>query len=101
MDFFLVLKFVAAFSFVLSLMALLAWGGKRLGVGDALKSGRRLGVIEYLPLVARRKLVIVRRDDREHLILLGVNSETVLESGLKTPGANVVDMSVAKVEKNV
>ncbi|MDE1152308.1 MAG: flagellar biosynthetic protein FliO [Micavibrio sp.] len=79
------LKFFFAFVFVMSLMFLLSWGLKRLGLaGQSLlpNSRRRLKIVETLPLDLRRKLVIVRRDNREHLIILGPSSETVVEHGI-------------------
>ena len=36
-------------------------------------------------LDTRRRLVLVRRDDVEHLILLGAASETVIERNIKSP----------------
>ncbi|MGF1464349.1 MAG: flagellar biosynthetic protein FliO [Maricaulaceae bacterium] len=41
---------------------------------------RRLRVVESLPLDARRRLVLARLDDEEHLLLLGVGSEACLTS---------------------
>jgi len=79
------LKFFFAFVFVMSLMFLLSWGLKRLGLAGSslLPTGRRrLKVVETLPLDLRRKLVIVRRDNREHLIILSPSSETVVEQGI-------------------
>lgn len=46
---------------------------------------RRLSVAEVLPIDAKRKLMIIRRDDTEHLIILGHEKETVIESGIKKP----------------
>ena len=77
-------KAVAALVFVLALMGGLALILKKLGLSGALptKSGdKRLKIIEVLPIDGRRKLTIVQRDDVQHLILLGGNEETVIESG--------------------
>ncbi len=41
---------------------------------------RRLSIVETLPLDARRRLIIVKHDDREHLIVLGAQSETLVDS---------------------
>jgi flagellar protein FliO/FliZ len=85
------MRFGAALIFVLGLM----WGlsmllrhlneknglGGRLG---GLAQKRRLRVVESLPIDARRKLMIVRRDDREHLIIVGGNSETLIESNIES-----------------
>jgi len=56
---------------------------KRLGLAGTslLPNGRRrLKIVEVLPLDARRKLLIIRKDDKEHLIVLGPTGETVVES---------------------
>jgi len=41
---------------------------------------RRLGVKESLILDPRRRIVIVKSDDMEHVLLLGPERETVLET---------------------
>lgn len=43
---------------------------------------RRLAVVETLPLDIKRRLVIVRCDDREHLLLLGVNQDMLVSSNI-------------------
>ena len=48
-------------------------------------SPRRLALVETISLDARRKLMLVRRDGVEHLLLLGANSETLLETGINLP----------------
>lgn len=70
-------QFVAALALVLGLIGALAWLVRRSGVAGSLMpsaarkgEGRRLGVVEVLPLDPRRKLVLVRCDGREHLLLL-------------------------------
>jgi flagellar protein FliO/FliZ len=77
------LKFALALVLVFGLIALCAWALRRFGLGGVVRpaAGRRLAVIESLPLDARHRLVLVRRDDREHLILLGAG-ETVVEGGI-------------------
>jgi len=79
-------KFLAAFVFVISLMALLAWVVKRMGLaGNApLNMGkRRLSIVEYLPLDSRRRLMLIKRDDVEHLVILGTDQEIVVEANIK------------------
>jgi len=84
------LKFVFAFIFVIGLMLGLAWLLKYMGAaGEAIRNGkkhRRLRVSETLSLDSRRRLVLVRRDDKtEHLLLLGNNGDTVVETNIKPP----------------
>lgn len=50
----------------------------------------RLGVSEQVMVDSRRKLVLVRRDDVEHLILTGGPVDVVIETGIAAP-ANMLD----------
>lgn len=82
------LKFFAALIFVLSLMGGLAFILKRLGLGRAgmiSPAKKRLKIIEILPVDARRKAVLMQRDDTQHLVLLGPSGETVIETNIKAP----------------
>jgi flagellar protein FliO/FliZ len=84
------IKFVLALIFVLGLMGGLALILKRIGLGNVglmPADKRRLKIIEILPLVARRKALILRRDDKEHLVILGSNGETVVETNIERPNA--------------
>lgn len=80
-------RFFLALGFVLLLIAILAAVVRRSGIGDRLavtkSSGeRRLALVEVRPLDAKRKLVLLRRDDREHLVLLGSGSDLLIESDI-------------------
>ena len=80
------LKFFVALIFVLSLMGGLAYVLKRTGLAQGtLTTGkkRRLKLIESLPLDAKHKAVIIRRDEQEHLVILSPNGETVIENNIK------------------
>lgn len=82
-----IMKLISALAFVLALMALLGLVMRRLNHGGRMAplSRRRLKLVETLSLDPRRRLAIVRCDDREHLLILGTNSETVIETRLKAP----------------
>jgi flagellar protein FliO/FliZ len=86
MEFAEYLRFVLALGFVLSLIGLLAWIAKKMGWADDTITVRgktkRLKVVESLTLDQRRKLVIVRRDGVEHLLVLGASNETVIEADI-------------------
>jgi len=86
-------RFFLALVFVLSLIGLLAWLGRRLGAFPGIpmrtQATRRVRMVESVSLDARRRAVLIQRDDVEHLILLGPTSETVIETGIKPPGAEV------------
>ncbi len=78
-------KFISAFVLVIAAMLGLAWVLKRAGLaGHVLKVGqkRRLQVVESMPVDHRRRLMLVRRDDREHLILLGPDHAQVIETDI-------------------
>jgi len=53
--------------------------------GQKANSGRRLAIVEVLPVDAKRRLVLIRRDDKEHLIMLGADRELLIESGATSP----------------
>jgi FliP family len=57
-------RFLAALLFVLGLIALTAWLARRFRLGPGAPPGaeRRLALVETMPLDARRKLVLIRRD---------------------------------------
>ncbi len=81
------LTLAMALGFVLALMGLLAFALKKLNLaGPAITVGqkRRLKVIEVMNLDARRRLMIIKRDNTEHLVILGANGETIIESGFSS-----------------
>ncbi len=79
------LNFAIALALVLALILGLSWLVKRFGLGGPLVrglpsgAGRRLAVVEVLTLDARRKMVLVKRDGQEHLLLLGAGNDLVVE----------------------
>jgi hypothetical protein len=44
--------------------------------------------------------VLVRRDDREHLLVLGPDGETVVESGISVSVQNIVEVPSGGEQKN-
>jgi flagellar protein FliO/FliZ len=79
-------RFLLALVFVVALIALLAWLARRFGLAGrvgAAKAGRRLAVVETAPLDGKRRLVLIRRDDTEHLVLVGAETALVIESGIR------------------
>ena len=49
------------------------------------KGAKRLQVVESLVVDGRRKLVLLRRDDKEHLVMLSLDKETIIESDIEIP----------------
>ncbi|NQZ14955.1 MAG: FliO/MopB family protein [Alphaproteobacteria bacterium] len=83
-------KFAAALVFVLCLMGGLSYILKRfnLGQGSMISpADKRLKIVEVLPLDARRKAMLIQRDDTEHLVIFNASGETVIETNIKAPAA--------------
>lgn len=79
------LQFVLALVFVLALIGAAAMLARRFGLGHAARPAgrnRRLCIVESLPLDAKHRLILLRRDGVEHLIVLGAASGTVVERGI-------------------
>ncbi|MCR6632651.1 MAG: flagellar biosynthetic protein FliO [Magnetospirillum sp.] len=79
------LRFVASLVLVLGLMAGVLWALRRFGFGGMVaRPGlrRRLAVVETMAVDSRRRLVLVRRDGMEHLILIGGPHDLVVERGI-------------------
>ena len=82
-------RFILALIIVLGMIFAVTWVMKRLGVGQnqigALGRKRRLKTVESATIDARHRLVLVRRDAVEHLVLLGPTSSQVIETNIPTP----------------
>jgi len=85
------LRFVIALVFVLALIGFLVTLARKFNIGYGMPGlkgqkgrtrERRLSIVEVMPVDSKRRLVLVRRDDREHLILLGPATELVVEDGI-------------------
>jgi flagellar protein FliO/FliZ len=82
-------RFILALIVVLGLIFAVTWVMKRLGVGQnqlgALGRKRRLRTVESTSIDGRHRLVLVRRDTVEHLVLLGPTTSQVIETGIAAP----------------
>jgi flagellar protein FliO/FliZ len=80
-------RYLVALVFVLGLIGVFAWLLRRFGPPARFRvPGRhRLSIVEIAPIDARRRLVLLRRDDTEHLILLGQTQDLLIESGITPP----------------
>ncbi len=80
--------FIVAFAAVLVLIGLTAWifrllRGRGLGIGGGGRGRQpRLAVLDYADVDQRRKLVLIRRDNVEHLLLLGGPTDVVVENAI-------------------
>ena len=82
----LAVRFFLAFLIVLGLIGATAWAVRRFGTGrlGANTRGRqpRLAVIDYASVDGRRRLILVRRDNVEHLLMIGGPTDVVVESNI-------------------
>jgi flagellar protein FliO/FliZ len=76
------LRFILALVLVLGLLALAAFLLRRSGLGPKMSRSRRLAALESLPLGPRHRLLLIRRDDVEHLLLLGPQGDVVVEANI-------------------
>jgi len=81
-------RFIVAFVLVLALIGLTAWLIRQFGSARASNSGGarnrqpRLAVLDSAVVDARRRLVLIRRDNVEHLILIGGPTDVVVEENI-------------------
>ena len=81
-------RFIVAFVLVLALIGLTAWLIRQFGSARASNPGGarnrqpRLAVLDSAIVDARRRLVLIRRDNVEHLILIGGPTDVVVEENI-------------------
>ena len=79
-------RFFIAFLVVLGLIGLTAWLVRRFGanrLGNASRGRQpRLAVIDAATVDGRRRLVLIRRDNVEHLLMIGGPSDLVVEPNI-------------------
>jgi hypothetical protein len=78
-------KFFIAFAIVLALIGLTAWLVRRFGsnrLGSSRGRQPRLAVIDAAPVDGRRRLVLIRRDNIEHLLMIGGPTDLVVEPNI-------------------
>lgn len=69
---------------VLLAVVLLTW--RALSPRMSGRRGQRLGISEYYEVDKTRRLVLLRRDNVEHLVLIGGGQDVLIETGI-TPAA--------------
>ena len=89
MNFDTIVLAIAAVLFVSALIALTVWafkaffGGSGTGSGFLRTRERRLALVETAAVDRRRKLMLIRRDHVEHLIMTGGPVDVLIETGIK------------------
>lgn len=100
----LAVRFFVAFLVVLALIGAIAWAVRRFGSGRLGTSTRgrqpRLAVIDYASVDGRRRLILVRRDNVEHLLMIGGPSDIVVEPNIvrAVPAARDMGRTAASIE---
>jgi hypothetical protein len=94
--------------FVLFLAAAIVaglWGYRAYTTGDTSlslawlfpqRAEPRLGIMEQASVDRNRKLVLIRRDDVEHLIMTGGPVDVVIETGIAIPRQELSDLEHAQ-----
>ncbi|WP_340149781.1 flagellar biosynthetic protein FliO [uncultured Sneathiella sp.] len=87
------LKYIVGLLVVLGLIALITLLARRFGMVPRAtrdpSSPKRLSVTDVIAVDAKRRLVLVKRDDREHLLLLGPERDLVVEQNI--PSKNTAE----------
>jgi flagellar protein FliO/FliZ len=95
------LKILIAAVVVLVLLALAVWlvrrfSGGRLGGGTTRGRQPRLAVIDQATVDGRRRLVLIRRDNVEHLLIIGGPTDVVVEQNILRAAAVQRDVVPAR-----
>lgn len=77
-------RYFGALILVLSLVGFAALAARRYGLPGitAGTASRRLAIVETLMIDPRHKVFLLRRDDTEHLVLIGPEGTSVVERGI-------------------
>ncbi len=97
-------RFFIAFLVVLGLIGLTAWlvrrfGASRMGGGAARGRQPRLAVIDAATVDGRRRLVLIRRDNIEHLLMIGGPTDLVVEPNIvRAVGSREVTREPSRID---
>ena len=77
-------RYFAALLLVLALVGAAGLAVRRFGMPGVVKGQgvRRLQIVESLMIGPKQRLYILRRDDVEHLVMMGPTGSTVVEAGI-------------------
>ena len=85
----LLLQFLITAVVVVALVGIVWWAARRYSSAGLGRLGRgrvpRLAIVDAMSVDGRRRLVLVRRDNVEHLILIGGPSDVVVEQAIQRP----------------
>jgi flagellar protein FliO/FliZ len=85
------LQVIFSFAIVMALIGGLALVLKYIGMRGLVLPGkglnaRRMRIVETMPIDTRRRFVILRCDEREHLLLLTTQGDIVVQTNLSSLG---------------
>jgi flagellar protein FliO/FliZ len=94
-------KFLLIFGFVLCVLFAFLWALRRFGTGQLGGGGmrgrqHRLSVLEWAKVDNRRSLCLVRRDNVEHLLIIGGPTDVVVEANIVRAVAASRDVALAR-----
>lgn len=94
-------KFLLIFGFVLCVLFAFLWALRRFGTGQLGGAGtrgrqHRLSVLEWAKVDNRRFLCLVRRDNVEHLLIIGGPTDVVVEANIVRAVAASRDVALAR-----
>ena len=82
----IIVQYVITLAVILGLIGLIIWAIRRYGRGSVGPAARgrlpRLAVVDTLAIDGKRRLVLVRRDNVEHLVLVGGPTDVVVEPSI-------------------
>ena len=90
--------FIAIFIFVIALIVVGAWLFKKYMPGDSGAAmnffgnkEKRIGVVQSTSVDSRRKLILIKRDDVEHLIMTGGPVDVLIETNIQNYKSHIPD----------
>ncbi len=93
-------RYLGALLLVLGLVGGAGLAARRFGLGSLVKptATRRLAIVETLSVGPRQRLLIIRRDGVEHLVLSGPEGTSVIESGIPAAAPLPITASLMTAE---
>lgn len=87
MDFTQYIQLGLALVFVLALMGLLSFVLKKVNYAQSGMMGKnnRIQIVEQRMIDSKHKVAIVRCDDKDHLVMMGQNGNTVIKADMTIP----------------
>lgn len=83
------LRVIVSLVLVVGMLLLVLWALRRFNIGGIVArpgARRRLALVETMAVDSRRRLMLVRRDGVEHLLMIGGSHDLVVESGIVPQG---------------